>query len=112
MFYKKLFKGLDKKNENNSLKSQMEECERCNIIVPKSLQVCHCYHCDLCVIGQDHHCVWLGKCIGKNNWISFYAAMVSLPLFLIFSFLTLVMHLIYLCDNNLRSGKKIKGKFF
>ncbi len=27
----------------------------------------HCYDCDVCVAGYDHHCPWTGKCIGEGN---------------------------------------------
>jgi hypothetical protein len=27
----------------------------------------HCPDCNICVAGFDHHCVWMGTCIGKNN---------------------------------------------
>ena len=27
----------------------------------------HCFMCEHCVIGFDHHCQWLMKCIGYKN---------------------------------------------
>ena len=27
----------------------------------------HCDICDVCVDGYDHHCVFVGKCIGRGN---------------------------------------------
>uniref|UniRef100_A0A0D9VJA4 S-acyltransferase n=1 Tax=Leersia perrieri TaxID=77586 RepID=A0A0D9VJA4_9ORYZ len=32
----------------------------------------HCHDCDKCVLQFDHHCVWLGTCIGKKNHCRFW----------------------------------------
>ena len=34
--------------------------------------------CNICVEKMDHHCVWVGKCVGKNNVCSFYSMLVSI----------------------------------
>ena len=31
----------------------------------------HCPDCNVCVAGYDHHCVWMGQCIGKRNYKQF-----------------------------------------
>lgn len=33
----------------------------------------HCPFCQVCVEGLDHHCPWMGKCIGKKNLCNFYS---------------------------------------
>jgi hypothetical protein len=35
--------------------------------MPKDVDVVHCYDCDICIKGHDHHCPWTGKCIGEGN---------------------------------------------
>jgi hypothetical protein len=57
-------------------------CKPCKII--KTQNVYHCYDCDVCIEGYDHHCPWIGKCVGKNNLKDFY-------FFLIMTFGTLIM---------------------
>ncbi|KAK8804057.1 hypothetical protein WA171_000150, partial [Blastocystis sp. BT1] len=40
-------------------------CTVCNHHVPYGSE--HCQDCSLCVVDRDHHCSWLGKCIGRYN---------------------------------------------
>ena len=52
-------------------------CEECQFYVENSIVSFHCYKCGICIEGQDHHCAWIGKCVGKNNAISFYVFIIS-----------------------------------
>ena len=27
----------------------------------------HCFYCEKCIEGYDHHCYWINNCVGKNN---------------------------------------------
>ena len=45
-------------------------CQYCKIIQPPRTR--HCHDCDKCVLQFDHHCVWLGTCIGKKNHCRFW----------------------------------------
>ena len=45
-------------------------CPDCKIIRKK--EMCHCEDCDACITDYDHHCPWMGKCIGGGNLIAFY----------------------------------------
>ncbi|KAJ6839130.1 protein S-acyltransferase 10 [Iris pallida] len=45
-------------------------CTSCNIVQPPRSK--HCHDCDKCVLQFDHHCVWLGTCIGKGNHCRFW----------------------------------------
>ena len=45
--------------------------------------VSHCKKCDNCVENFDHHCPWLGNCIGKNNYYYFFIFLIFVNVFVI-----------------------------
>lgn len=43
----------------------MLRCDVCDVY--KQLGSRHCRDCNHCVEGADHHCMWVGNCIGRKN---------------------------------------------
>ena len=58
-------------------------CRKCNFLIDKNLKIVHCDICDLCCQYYDHHCPWIGKCIGKNNYLSFKFFIISNILYIL-----------------------------
>ena len=53
----------------------------------------HCNMCGICVENIDHNCIWVGKCVGKNNKFSFDAMLFSIGLF--YAYIILIVFLKY-----------------
>lgn len=53
----------------------LKRCRSCHLYMPP--RAFHCRSCDCCVRGFDHHCPWLGNCIGERNHFFFVCFMVG-----------------------------------
>lgn len=71
-----------------SERNQWRWCDFCQGYQPPS--GAHCPDCNVCIAGYDHHCVWMGTCIGKRNYRQFVRFNVSWLYFLGYVILWLV----------------------
>ena len=98
--------GMLKRNENINSKIHEKKiklvykgnyiktyiCPICKITKP--LRSHHCHDCDNCVLRFDHHCIWIGNCIGKGNYCLFYFSLifVNLNCFFLLIFAILIFY--------------------
>ena len=57
------------------IKTNLRYCVPCRILRPS--RTLHCYSCDICIYEYDHHCAWVGKCIGRDNLSQFKCFLLS-----------------------------------
>jgi len=90
---------------------ELKFCKTCQIW--RTPRVTHCGMCDNCVEAFDHHCPWVGTCIGERNYRQFLIFVFSTSALILYS----VIWSIYLISNdpatslNLRLRRHWAGMF-
>ncbi|CAI2375841.1 unnamed protein product [Moneuplotes crassus] len=76
-----------------SVPPHREWCRMCNSPCLPEYETFHCDDCNKCVEYYDHHCPWFGKCIGKNNIITFYIFIASFMILIFATFFSVAMYM-------------------
>lgn len=76
---------------------KMKYCTTCRLYRPPRCS--HCAICDNCVLMFDHHCPWVGNCIGLRNYTYFYRFVFCLSILVIYLFASAVTHISLLAQE-------------
>ena len=82
--------GVLTNKEYENILDIVEDCQQLELFCPYCLvkqkyRTIHCLICQKCIDEFDHHCFWVGNCIGKNNYILFFFFLVYVILNILFN---------------------------
>ena len=76
---------------------EIKFCYTCYIYRPP--RASHCNICDFCIEKFDHHCPWIGTCVGKKNYVLFMLYLMFFCLFLLFLLIFSIIELAIVLDK-------------
>jgi hypothetical protein len=67
-------------------------CRTCQFYKPA--EASHCRICGVCIVGKDHHCVFINNCVGRGNMRSFLLLLLFTLVSILFCFSHMVVFLV------------------
>ena len=75
-------------------------CGTCSIMRP--IRSSHCFDCNNCVERCDHHCPWIGNCVGKRNYVFFYLFVLTFSFMILYLEIFCIAHISKYLYNNIQ----------
>ena len=82
-------------------------CPKC--LIKMDFRTKHCVICEKCIDDFDHHCFWVGNCIGKKNFSLFFDFLVYVIFNTLFNFLITTYYV--LTEMSTPYGEKANDAF-
>ncbi|KAJ3809767.1 zf-DHHC-domain-containing protein [Lentinula aff. lateritia] len=73
-------------------------CSRCLLLKPYRAH--HCRLCGTCVLKYDHHCPWIGQCVGARNQKYFVNFNLATAIFTAYTLSTFIVYTVRSSNNN------------